>query len=186
MISECEKEQVYIVISQTSSAPSTMLKIITGAEYNHVSISLTDKLDTMYSFGRLNAYNPFIGGFVEESPNYGTFKRFKNTKIMVFSLEVGHEKHKEISDYIFNILSNREKYHYNYYSLFLAIFKKVKKRDNYFYCSEFVRDVLRNSNIEGSYEMPEIVQPIHFLNIPNIKLLYKGKLRDYSLKLTNK
>ena len=174
------EDRVFLVVSQSRSAPATMLKLITRAEYNHVSIGLTEKLDKMYSFGRLNAYNPFIGGFVEESPNFGTFKRFKNTKVLIFSLDVGTEKYNEISDYIFNILSDRKNYHYNYYSLFLAIFKKVKKRDKYFYCSEFVRDVLRNSNVQGSHEMPEIVKPINFLNLPNIELIYKGKLKDYS------
>ena len=171
--------RVFVVMSQTGTVLSRILKMITGAEYNHVSIGLSEELDTMYSFGRLNAYNPFFGGFVVESPHYGTFKRFKNTKVMVLSLEVGSEKHKEISEYILNVSSNRKKYHYNYFGLYVAIFKKVKKKENCFYCSEFVRDVLRNSSIKGSHEMPEIVQPIHFLSLPSSEIIYKGKLRDY-------
>ena len=50
----------------------------------------------MYSFGRLNAYNPFIGGFVHESPKYGTFKRFKNTKAKIYSIEVDDRVYNEI------------------------------------------------------------------------------------------
>lgn len=35
----------------------------------------------MYSFGRLNPYNPFWGGFVHESIDKGTFKRFYLTRL---------------------------------------------------------------------------------------------------------
>ena len=74
------KNTVYIVISQTGTALSRVLKFITGAKYNHASISLVPDLSKMYSFGRVNPYNPVHGGFVVESPHYGTFKRFSGTK----------------------------------------------------------------------------------------------------------
>ena len=45
-----ELKQVYIVISQTGTVLSRILKLITGAEYNHASISLADDLSVMYSF----------------------------------------------------------------------------------------------------------------------------------------
>ena len=62
---------------------SIIIRSLTGAEYSHVSLSLDKKLNKMYSFGRLNPYNPFIGGFVHEGINIGTFKRFKNTKTKI-------------------------------------------------------------------------------------------------------
>lgn len=82
------KNTVYIVISQTGTALSRVLKFITGAKYNHASISLVPDLSKMYSFGRTNPYNPVHGGFVVESPHYGTFKRFSGTKVEVLSVSV--------------------------------------------------------------------------------------------------
>lgn len=73
-----QNKQLYIVISQTGTLLSRILKQITGAEYNHASISLSRDLERMYSFGRRHPYNPFWGGFVIESPRTGTFKRFRN------------------------------------------------------------------------------------------------------------
>ena len=61
-------KQLYIVISQTGTLLSRILKALTGAEYNHASISLSEDLEEMYSFGRRYPYNPFWGGFVMESP----------------------------------------------------------------------------------------------------------------------
>ena len=71
-----QNRQLYIVISQTGTLLSRILKQITGAEYNHASISLSRDLERMYSFGRRHPYNPFWGGFVIESPRTGTSSVF--------------------------------------------------------------------------------------------------------------
>ena len=73
------KTLIYIVVTQTGTVLSRILKIVTKAEYNHVSISLDPSLDQMYSFGRKNAYNPIWGGMVQECPKWGTFKRISGT-----------------------------------------------------------------------------------------------------------
>ena len=174
-----DSEQIYIVITQTGTILSRMLKVITGAEYNHVSLGFREDLKCTYSFGRLNAYNAFYGGFVVESVYHGTFKRFKNTKAMLLSLKVPPEKKREMTEYMSEIIKNRKSYHYNYRAFFLAPFHISLNRDKYFYCSEFVRDFLRRFGVEGAEGLPEIVEPMHFLNIPNSTVIYQGKLHDY-------
>lgn len=52
-----QNKQLYIVISQTGTLLSRILKQITGAEYNHASISLSRDLERMYS---LDAGIPII------------------------------------------------------------------------------------------------------------------------------
>ena len=94
-------KKIYIVLSFTGTILSRIVKLYTRKEYSHVSISLDKDLKHMYSFGRLNPYNPFWGGFVQESPNYGTFKRFKNSKIKIYSMEVSDEELKIMGDYWF-------------------------------------------------------------------------------------
>ena len=79
MRAENQNKYVYIVISQTGTILSRILKVFTDREYNHASISLKDDLSVTYSFGRKHPYNPFLGRFVTESPDFGTFKRFANT-----------------------------------------------------------------------------------------------------------
>lgn len=41
---------IYIVLSQTGTVLSRVLRLFTRAEYNHVSIALDENLDYMYSF----------------------------------------------------------------------------------------------------------------------------------------
>ena len=48
-------KQIFIVITQTGTMLSRILKRITGAEYNHASLSPSQDLTTMRSFGRGDA-----------------------------------------------------------------------------------------------------------------------------------
>ncbi len=175
---ECGREKVYIVLSQTGTILSRILKLITRAPYNHSSISLDDDLHTMYSFGRANPYNPFIGAFVEESPESGTFKRFKNTRVMVLEFEVDPQKRDELGHVLSEMLKERARYHYNYLGLFLAAIRVHREKKNCYYCSEFVKAMAQTLGLSGVETIPPIVKPMHFLNLSH-KTVYVGKLTDY-------
>ena len=174
-----QNKQLYIVISQTGTLLSRILKQITGAEYNHASISLSRDLERMYSFGRRNPYNPFWGGFVIESPRTGTFKRFSETKVLVLSVSVTEEQHAELKEMLDVMWRRRRKYSYNYIGLCLAYFHVVWKQEGCYYCSEFVGELLRKSRVDGTEQLrSSIIQPMQFLRVPHT-LLYCGKLREY-------
>lgn len=176
-----DQKQIYIVISQTGTILSKLLKMFTGAEYNHASLSFVDDLSVMYSFGRLNAYNPFWAGFVTESKNFGTFKRFNNTKVKVLSIDVSGEKYSGMCRKLEQMISQKKNYRYNYFGLWLAVFNICIKMKNRYYCSEFVREMLVSFDIDGSKELEGIVHPMSFTKIPDAKTVYCGKLKDYSL-----
>ncbi len=182
MVEESAENKIYIVISQTGTILSRLLKLITKAEYNHVSIGLTKDLQYMYSFGRKNPYNPFWGGFVLESKNFGTFKRFSNTKIQVISVGINPQRYQELNNRLKYMLLNNNEFRYNYLGLYLAIFKINFKRKNRFYCSEFIKEILLEYDIDGkeSIENIDIPKPIDFLKIPNTDTVYIGKLKDYT------
>lgn len=175
-----EQRYIYIVISQTGTMLSRLLKVITGAKYNHASISLTKDLKTMYSFGRLWAYNPFWGGFVKESLHYGTFRRFSNTDAVIAAIPIEEECYEKLEKFLADMYKQREKYHYNYIGLILAGVKIHYCSQNTYYCSEFVRDVLIQFEIMESEQFSPIVQPIHILEQVEDYIVYSGKLRNYT------
>ena len=173
------QKHVYIVISQTGTLLSRFLKFVTKAEYNHASISLVPDLDTMYSFGRINPYNPFWAGFVTESARFCTFKRFAKTRIVVLDVAVSEEQYQAISRRIHTMLMLRKHYRYNYLGLWLAGLRICYRRKRCFYCSEFVKDLLEKNDIRGVSQLNSIVQPIHFLSLPTAQQVYVGLLQDY-------
>ena len=93
-------KNVYIVLAHTGTIMSRIIRIFMKDEFSHVSISLDKELNKMYSFGRLNPYNAFVGGFVHEYINKGTFKRFKNTRASIYSLEITDEQYENIENII--------------------------------------------------------------------------------------
>ena len=122
-------KKVYVIMSHTGTILSRLIRINTGAEYTHVSISLDENLRRMYSFGRIYPHIAFIGGFVRESKHYGTFKRFKNTEVSILELEVTERQYAEITENIFYIRKNKKKYRFNILGLVIAGLNK--KRNKY-------------------------------------------------------
>lgn len=172
-------KKIYIVLSQTGTMFSRVLKFFTHAKYNHVSISLNVNLEKMYSFGRLNPNNPFIGGFVEEGKNIGTFKRFQKTKAMVMELTVSETKYNAIKYFINYFFEHKQYFHYNYLGILLACFRKNYEKENRFYCSQFVRACLAVFDVENAVFLPKIIKPIDFLKLDNKNIIYEGLLKNY-------
>lgn len=168
---------IYIVLTYTGTILSKIIKLYTRKEFSHVSIALDKNLDEMYSFGRLNPYNPFSGGFVHEGINIGTFKRFKNTKSAIYSLTLTEEQYRNIIMIINKMKKQHKLYKFNRLGLFAIAFHYKYTKKNRFYCAEFVKYVLDNAGVELS--IPELVKPMDFKTIEKISLEYQGMLRDY-------
>lgn len=169
-------KKIYIILTYTGTILAKIVKIYTKKEYSHVSISLDQDLSKMYSFGRLNPYNPFIGGFVHEGIDRGTFKRFKKTKTKIYSLEIEEEKYEKLEEIIENIQQKKNLYKFNLIGL-LAVSLNVRiKREKCFYCAEFVKYVLEESNVTS---LPEVIKPNDFEHVEGLDVVYKGILKEY-------
>lgn len=180
MTTQNQEREIYIVVSQTGAIMSRILKGVTKAEYNHVSLSLDKGLGTMYSFGRLHAYNPWIGGFVMESPHWGTFKRFQETKAIVLSVPVTQAQYEELEGFLQQMYTEKRKYHYNYLGVMLALFSIVYQQENCYYCSEFVRDMLDRFSVVDAQCFEAIVKPQDFLYVCGENVVFSGNLQNYA------
>lgn len=172
-------EYVYVVVTQTGTVLSRILKAITHANYNHVSLSVDPTLRTMYSFGRKNAYNPFFGGFVMESPHFGTFKRFSETDAVVFAIPVSPEMKQRMEERMVTMYRERKNYRYDTLGLLLAAVKIRYVRDNTYYCSSFALDFLKEFGLTDGREFSRFPKPVEFLELRDGEVVYRGKLRLY-------
>ncbi|MDO5556203.1 MAG: hypothetical protein Q4G09_06255 [Clostridia bacterium] len=176
-------KNIYILLTYTGTVLSGIIKYYTKEKYSHVSIGLDSDLKELYSFGRLNPYNPYKGGFVHEELNKGTYKRFKNTIGAVYSLSITEEEYNNVVNMIKQIKQNKEKYKFNVLGLFFVALHKKYKRENAFYCAEFVKYILETSL--NKKLLPEIIKPTDFLELENIELVYEGLLKKYTYKQNN-
>lgn len=171
----------YVVLCRTGTILSRAISKLTGDWYTHASISLDDDLRTMYSFGRLWSYNPWIGGFVKESIEYGTMRRFRSADTVVIRVWLDDEKHAALAQYLTTMYAERKKYKYNYLGLFLSKWKvRVRSRKaNRFYCSEFVNDCLERFGIIREGEFGRVVRPMELLKLwhgGKGQIIYRGAL----------
>ena len=170
-------KKIYIVLSFTGTLFATFIRIVTGKKYSHSSIALDRDLDEMYSFGRLNPYNPFIGGFVHEGIYRGTFNRFKRTTAKILEIDVTEEDYNKLIDEINSFKETKSKWRYNYLGIVIYPFKKAIHFKNRFYCSEFVKHMLDLTTLDT--KLPEVVKPHDFANIEESNVIYEGILRNY-------
>lgn len=177
-----DKTKAYIVLSQTGSIISRTLKIITRAPYNHSSICLTRDLHTMYSFARVYTYNPFYGGFIRETPSEGTFFRFKNTRAMVLEFDVDPAAWDEVDRLMTAMYRDRRRYRYNYSGLLLAGVRVQRRKPDHYYCSQFVKAMATHLGIPGAADLPGIVKPVHFLDLPH-RVIFEGNLQEYARRI---
>ena len=173
-------KRIYLILTYSGTILSRIIKIYTRDEFAHVSISLDEELNQMYSFGRLNPYNPFIGGFVHEGINIGTFKRFRKTQTAVYSIMISDEQYKKIKETIKFIRECPIAYKFNIIGLFGAGFNIRIHMRHSFYCAEFVKYLLEKARVKNN--LPEIIKPEDFKKLDNIRLEYKGSLCEYSVK----
>ena len=66
-------------------------------------------------------------------------------------------------------------------TVILVAFNKKRNVEKIYYCAEFVKDVLKKSDIDIS-GLPEVIQPEHFKGLKNTKLIYKGLFKEYKKK----
>lgn len=170
-------KKIYIVLTHTGTALSKIIKNYTKDEFSHVSISLDSELKEMYSFGRLNPYNPFWGGFVHEGINSGTFKRFKKTVCRIYALDVTEEQYDNVRGIIEYIKHSKQLYNFNVIGLFAVGFNMKISFENSFYCAEFVKYVLDKSDIKNN--LPDMIRPEDFKNIEDSSIIYEGLLKNY-------
>ena len=179
MKSQHKTRKLYIVLSRTGTNLSKIIRLVTKARYNHVSLSLDPELNEMYSFGRRYPRNPLWGGFVQESKDCGFFKRFNETEVKVLSIDIDERTYQDIRSEFNYMRDHKFLYHYNYVGLVLAAFNIQFKPQYTYYCSEFAKEVLLQHHIEGAQKLEKVPQPIHFETIPNTLEIYTGKLNQY-------
>ncbi len=172
-------KKIYFVLSYTGTMLCKTIKLFTRAEYCHISISLNENLTEMYSFGRLNPYNPFIGGFVHEYVDKGTFKRFKKTKCLIYYVTITDKQYETLQKLIKEIEKNKRMYKFNIIGMFASGLNIKYEKNRSFYCAEFVKHVIENSNI--NLDLPDKIKPIDFKDIKGSSLLYKGRLNKYKI-----
>ena len=170
---------IYILLTDTGTWFSRMIKLYTKAPYNHASISIDENLEELYSFGRKVYYNPLSAGFIKERMDQGVFFYKKNTKCLIYKIEVSEKQYNQFTKNIAQFKCFKDQYRYNLLGVMAIAVNKRLIRKNAFTCSQFVASMLVTSGIHQFEKYIELITPEDIAKIPQLTLIYEGKLRDY-------
>lgn len=170
---------IYIMLTKSGTLLSNLIHVYTKTPYSHVSISLDEDLEEVYSFGRYNPYNPVWAGFIkEEIRENGTYCRFPDTKCAIYSLDINKNQYEKLLEEIERFKKEGEKYRYNMLGLLGVMFKRPINRKNKYFCSQFVSEVLTRSEIDLINKETGLVIPDDFRHCKDLELVYEGHLRE--------
>ncbi len=170
-------KKIYIVLTKTNTVLSRIISVIKNDDYTHSSISLNKDLNSMYSFGRKNSYNPFVGRFVEENLDKGVYGWHRNLKGMVLEIEVTAEQYERAEKLLNEFIFNSDNYKYNYIGLINSLFNKEKYYDDRFLCSEFVYYILNKIGAANLNKSRNLVRPQDFLKLKS-NIIFEGNLKN--------
>lgn len=172
-------KEIYIIMSHSGTIISNIIKFYTRANYSHVSIGLDKSLTEFYSFGRKNPASPIGGGFVREGINQGIYKLYKNAKCKVYNLTLTDEKYEQLKQAIYDFVERQNSFKYNYVGIFTIMFGFKFNRKNYYFCSQFVSEILHVNQIIEFNKDFSLIKPQDFEKVKDAKLIFEGKVADY-------
>lgn len=83
-------KSIYIVLTKTNTALSRVIGVVTSDPYTHASISMDKKLDSLYTFSRLQPEKPLPAGFTIESPYTGYMRLHPDTACEVYEMKISN------------------------------------------------------------------------------------------------
>lgn len=171
--------KIYLVLTNTNSILSKFIRIYTRDNVNHASIALDNHLEEMYSFGRVNPKNPFIGGFIKEEIGSGLLK---DIYCEIYEANLTEEDYRKVREKLESFYTNKEVYDYNFIGLLAIPFKKEIKRNNKYFCSQFIATLISNT-IQPIEENPAFLTPKNLVHVYDFTLIYQGSLLNYKHKV---
>ena len=184
---------VFILLTFTNTNMAKAIKFVTGEPYSHVSISFDSSMNDMYSFGR--KFKDSNMTFINEDIKDGLFKDvIKDTIYSLYVIFVTKEQKELMINKLEEFKKKKDKLKFNFIGLFNISIGKETDRQNEYFCSQFVAEILKASNNGMIDKHPSLYKPYDFAKHKETHFVTKGKLENYDkdivdqnvLKITNK
>lgn len=173
-MNDTEKRKIYILLTRFPDFWSKLIGIMTHSPYTHASIGLEEDLNTYYSF----VWKGFI---VEDITRY--LKRFRKPfPCELHEFEVTAEQYDIIKRLVHEFAAKKQTYSFARWELIFGLFHMPIVRQNRYYCSQFIADVLKESEVLQSKRNSARYFPKDFGKLAGGNMIFKGDLLGYVQK----
>lgn len=175
-------KSIYIMLTRSGTILSKIVHLITRDTYTHASISFDNDLNALYSSSRKNGRTLFPAGPCRESLHSGYYKCHAQIPCVVYKLQVSDEAYEKAKQEVSAIMAEADEYHFNIIGLLLCRFNIPYHRKHYFFCSQFVSEILQRSK---ALELPKdtsLMRPNDYMRLPELLCLFKGYIHELTLQ----
>ena len=175
-------KRIYILLTRSNTILSKMVHFVTDDTYTHASIAVDENLETLYSSSRKNGRTLFPAGPCTEKLDSGYYKRHNNIPCAVYELQVSDEAYEKAKQEVEQIMEKADQYHFNIIGLLLCQFNIPYHRKHYFFCSQFVSEVLNRSH---ALELPKdtsLMKPSDYTKMPGLLCRFRGYISELALR----
>jgi len=170
---------IYVLLTDTGTLFTRLIKAFTGAPYNHASLALDSELKELYSFGRKCPMNPWAAGFVEEDVSEGTYRLFPDTRCALLRLQVAPCQREAMIRKVRRFQEQKGEYRYNLLGLLGILLNVGLASGKSYFCSQFVAEVLASGEVTLWPRPSSLIAPDDFRQHPAFELVYEGPLYQY-------
>lgn len=169
---------IWVILLDTKTLGSKIIRSVTGDPYNHATISLTPHLRQMFSFVLENGKG---GGFTIEDIGSGRYKEHEHEiRYSIYSYLATLEEFFIANESIRRFYNNIQNYHYNFIGLVMFYSKHKKLDDNSRTCSEFCAEILKALNPSIATKRRDAYNPYDLHTLKNLFHCQRGILKNFN------
>jgi hypothetical protein len=76
-------------------------------------------------------------------------------------------------------MNEKDRYKYNFIGLFGILLNLRIKRENHYFCSQFISEILMECNIHDFQKTPELMKTTDLFKIKNKEIIWEGRANEY-------
>ena len=168
---------VYILLSRSSTMFSRAIHTATSSTGSFTHSSLCIQVgDTphIYSFARRYPRLPLPAGMIREDSPAGFFARHPETPCALYRLELPDKVSARVLRIVERMFQKHKKYRYSIIGTALCGLDIAHERRYYYFCSQFVADVLEKAGALNLPKEPSLMMPTDYEHMPELQKVYQG------------
>ncbi len=160
---------ILILLTKYPGFMAKFLNFIPRWYFTHASIGINDSTDTFFSF--------VTKGFRIEIPHKHPTAKQKDVPCELYRIPVSDHVYTKVKHLLEFYNNNSRKYRFSYIGVFMCIMRIAYRANNYYFCSQFVAEVLESTKVMKLKKHSSLYTPDDFSRIANLQCVFKGTLK---------
>ena len=170
--------KIYILLTRSGTWVSRLIGLVTNDRYTHASISFEPDLQPMYSFSRKYVNLPLPAGLRAEPLDTGFYKKYDSIPCALYELNVTDAVYAAAKSEVERMMQDTGHCPFNLIGLLLCRMQIPFHRENQYFCSEFVSEVLTRSHALTMPKVPSLMRPNDYTSLSQLTCRFEGKLNE--------